>query len=41
VVGDCGAVLDAACLAWNRLLAQTGWLASLTGYRYLLRSEFP
>jgi DDE superfamily endonuclease len=33
------AVLDAACRAWNALTAETGRLASLTAYPYLLRSE--
>ena len=33
------AVLDAACDAWNALAAETGRLASLTAYPYLLRSE--
>jgi transposase len=35
------AVLDAACRAWNALVAETGRLASLTAYPYLLRSELP
>ena len=35
------AVLDAACRAWNALAAETGRLASLTAYPYLLRSELP
>jgi transposase len=35
------AVLDAACRAWTALTAETGRLASLTGYPYLLRSELP
>ena len=33
------AVLDAACRAWNALTAETGRLASLTAYPYLLKSE--
>ncbi len=33
------AVLDAACDAWNAPVAETGRLASLTAYPYLLRSE--
>ena len=33
------AVLDAACDAWNALVAETGRLASLAAYPYLLRSE--
>ena len=33
------AVLDAACDAWNALVAETGRLASLTAYPYLLKSE--
>jgi transposase len=34
------AVLDAACDAWDALARETGRLASLTAYPYLLRSEF-
>jgi transposase len=37
---DYAAVLDAACTAWNRLVQETGRLASLTGYPYLTQSEF-
>lgn len=33
------AVLDATCAAWNALVAETGRLASLTAYPYLLRSK--
>ena len=33
------AVLDAACDAWNALVAETGRLASPTAYPYLVRSE--
>ena len=33
------AVLDAACDAWNALVAETGRLASLTAYPCLVRSE--
>ena len=33
------ALLDAACDAWNALVAETGRLAGLTAYPYLLRSE--
>ena len=36
---DYRAVLDAACDAWNALVAETGRLASLTAYPYLLRSK--
>jgi transposase len=39
VLADYKAVLDAACDAWNRLAGETGRLASLTAYPYLLRSE--
>lgn len=39
VLADYRAVLDAACEAWNTLAAETGRLASLTSYPYLLRSE--
>jgi hypothetical protein len=41
VLADYEAVLDAACDAWNALVAETGRLASLTAYPYLLRSELP
>jgi transposase len=34
------AVLDAAWAAWNRLTQEKGRLASLTGYPYLMQSEF-
>jgi putative transposase len=33
------ALLDAACRAWDALAAETGRLATLTAYPYLLRSE--
>jgi len=36
---DYAAVLDAACSAWNRLVQETGRLASLTGYPYVTQSE--
>ena len=39
VLADYAAVLDAACDAWNALAGETGRLASLTAYPYLLRSE--
>jgi transposase len=39
VLADYKAVLNAACDAWNTLAAETGRLASLTAYPYLLRSE--
>ena len=39
VLADYDAVLDAACDAWNALAAETGRLASLTAYPYLVRSE--
>jgi hypothetical protein len=39
VLADYGAVLDAACDAWNALVAETGRLSSLTAYPYLLKSE--
>jgi transposase len=41
VLGSYTAVLDAACRAWNALAAETGRLASLTSYPYLIRSELP
>ena len=41
VLDDYTAVLDAACDAWNALVAETGRLASLTACPYLLRSELP
>ena len=39
VLDGYGAVLDAACRAWNALTAENGRLASLTGYPHLLKSE--
>ncbi|MCB1885353.1 MAG: hypothetical protein KDG89_15375, partial [Geminicoccaceae bacterium] len=36
---DYTAVLDAACRTRNALAAETGRLASLTSYPYLIRSE--
>ncbi len=39
VLDNYTAVLDAACRAWNALAAETGRLATLTAYPYLLRSE--
>jgi transposase len=39
VLAGYDAVLDAACDAWNALVTETGRLASLTAYPYLLRSE--
>ena len=39
VLDGYGALLDAACRAWNALAAETGRLASLTAYPYLLRLE--
>jgi transposase len=38
VLDDCGTVLEAVCRAWNRLLDETGRLASLTTYPYLTAS---
>ncbi len=39
VLDGYAAVLDAACRAWNALTAETGRLASLTAYPYLVKSE--
>lgn len=39
VLGHDEAVLDAACQAWNALVAETDRLANLTAYPYLLRSQ--
>ena len=39
VLDGYAAVLEAACRAWNALLGESGRLASLTAYPYLLRSE--
>jgi hypothetical protein len=39
VLAGYDAVLDAACDAWNALVVETGRLASLTAYPYLLKSE--
>ena len=41
LLANYGAVLDAACDAWNALVAEPGRLASLTAYPYLLRSALP
>jgi hypothetical protein len=41
VLDDYEAVLDAVCRAWNRLLDETGRLASLTAYSYLTASAIP
>jgi transposase len=39
VLDGYAAVLDAACGAWNALVAETGRIASLTAYPYLLKLE--
>ena len=39
LLADYPAVLDAACDAWNALVAEAGRLASLTAYPYLVKSE--
>jgi transposase len=41
VLDDYEAVLEAACRAWNKLLDETGRLASLTAYPYLTASGIP
>jgi hypothetical protein len=41
VLNDYEAVLDAVCRAWNRLVDETGRLASLTAYPYLTASAIP
>lgn len=41
VLDNYTAVLDAACAAWSALAAETGRLASLTAYPYLLKSKLP
>ena len=38
LAGGCKAVLDAACTAWNALLAEPGRLRSLTSYPWLTTS---
>ena len=38
VLDDYGAVLNATCRAWKRLLKEKGRLASLTAYPYLIAS---
>ena len=39
LLADYPAVLDAACDAWNALVAEAGRLARLTAYPYLIKSE--
>jgi transposase len=41
MLNDYEAVLDAVCRAWNRLLDETGRLASLTDCPYLTGSAIP
>ena len=41
VLDNNGAVLDAVCRAWNRLLDETGRLTTLTAYPYLTASGIP
>lgn len=36
---DYAALVNATCTAWNRLVQETGRLASLTAYPYLMQSE--
>jgi hypothetical protein len=36
-----GAVMEAVCRAWNRLLDEGGRLTTLTAYPYLTTSEIP
>ena len=38
VLDDYHALLDATCRAWNKLMDETGRLATLTAYPYLLGS---
>ena len=41
VLDDYGAVLDAVCRAWNKLVDEKGRLTTLTAYPYLIPSEIP
>ena len=41
VLHDYGAVLDAVCRAWNKLVNEKGRLTTLTAYPYLTASEIP
>jgi hypothetical protein len=41
VLDDYGAVINATCRAWKRLLKEKGRLASLTAYPYLVGSGIP
>ncbi|WP_201842851.1 IS630 family transposase [Microvirga zambiensis] len=41
VLDDDGAVLEAVCRAWTRLLDEAGRLTTLTAYPYLTTSEIP
>jgi hypothetical protein len=36
-----GAVLEAVCRAWNKLVDDKGRLTTLTAYPYLIASEIP
>jgi hypothetical protein len=38
VLNDYNALLEATCRAWNRLLDETGRIATLTAYPYLMAS---
>jgi hypothetical protein len=41
VLDDYGAVLEAVCRAWNKLVDDKGRLTTLTAYPYLIASEIP
>jgi transposase len=41
LLDDYGAVLEAVCRAWNRLVDETGRLTTLTAYPYLTASGVP
>jgi hypothetical protein len=41
VLDDYGAVLEAVCRAWNKLVDEKGRLTTLTAYPYLIASEIP
>ncbi|MBQ0822666.1 transposase [Microvirga sp. HBU67558] len=41
VLDDYGAVLDAVCRAWNKLVDEKGRLTTLTAYPDLIASELP
>ena len=37
LLNDYDAIVDAACIAWNRLCAETGRITSLASYPWILK----